>query len=449
MTYTDGWSRPSYVKMSGLEGKAMFECVESSFTFNRCLRQGSVDAPRLWQMMVAQLLASVEAVETEKKKHGSLVGLQRRGEKAHQICSFMWTDNFWIVSHSKRNWEQLLRDLIEEAEKWDLAPKLASLWWTSTYEEEERSKSACCHQWTDVRIPYWREIQDSGMCDEQAREDSWCDWGKNTVCHKNLLEVHRSKDVPWRVKCRRLVDHVHSVFSFGRWETEMMMRLFRFKRKMKHGSNSIQDAAKRPGRFGYRRAYLFCMKYLLKACGELWDVYVIRGLMQSSLTWSWFSGGEVLNGGMPHTLREWEMIQWTTPGGNTNGSDTIEDMSGTKSPRTGLVRMIGSEKGRTKLRQLTRPTLRQMYWPVWICQLPTGKQKIKGTEKHAGSKPPRKSGPADAAVYTREDGPAVHLCGDSEVVGKWMRKNKGWLRKPCTNGGKGRWPTPSQRLMTV
>ena len=62
MTYTDGWSRPSYVKMSGLEGKAMFECVESSSTFNRCLRQGSVDAPRLWQMMAAQLLASVEAV---------------------------------------------------------------------------------------------------------------------------------------------------------------------------------------------------------------------------------------------------------------------------------------------------------------------------------------------------------------------------------------------------
>ena len=33
-------------EMSGLEGKAMFECVESSFVFNRCLRQGSVEAPR-------------------------------------------------------------------------------------------------------------------------------------------------------------------------------------------------------------------------------------------------------------------------------------------------------------------------------------------------------------------------------------------------------------------
>ena len=38
-------------EMSGLSGKAMFECVESSFAFNRCLRQGSVEAPRLWQQM--------------------------------------------------------------------------------------------------------------------------------------------------------------------------------------------------------------------------------------------------------------------------------------------------------------------------------------------------------------------------------------------------------------
>ena len=33
----------------------------------------------------------------------------------------------------------MLRDLIEEAEKWELAPKAASQWWTSTYEPAERS----------------------------------------------------------------------------------------------------------------------------------------------------------------------------------------------------------------------------------------------------------------------------------------------------------------------
>ena len=44
----------------------------------------------------------------------------------HQICSFMRADNFWIMSHSKSELEQMLRDLIQEAEKLDLAPKLAN-----------------------------------------------------------------------------------------------------------------------------------------------------------------------------------------------------------------------------------------------------------------------------------------------------------------------------------
>ena len=57
--------------------------------------------------------------------------------------------------------------------------------------------------------------------------------------------VFKSKDVPWKIKCQRLVDHVHAVFTFGseklvvdhtddgkdqRWETKTM-RLFRFKRQ--------------------------------------------------------------------------------------------------------------------------------------------------------------------------------------------------------------------------
>ena len=35
--------------------------------------------------------------------------------------------------------------------------------------------------------------------------------------------------------------------------------------------------------------------------------------------------------------------------------------------------------------------------------------------KHQGSWEP-----ADTIVYTREEGPTVQLCGDSEVAGKWI-----------------------------
>ena len=37
-------------EMSGLECKAMFENAESSFVFNRCLRQGSVEAGKKWPL---------------------------------------------------------------------------------------------------------------------------------------------------------------------------------------------------------------------------------------------------------------------------------------------------------------------------------------------------------------------------------------------------------------
>ena len=52
-----GWLIAALLReMSGPEGKAMFECVESCFSFDRSLRQGSAEAPRLWQKMATQIL---------------------------------------------------------------------------------------------------------------------------------------------------------------------------------------------------------------------------------------------------------------------------------------------------------------------------------------------------------------------------------------------------------
>ena len=50
----------------------------------------------------------------------------------------MRVDNFWVVSHSKAHLEQMLKDLIQEAAKWDLEPKPASLWCTSTYDGDKK-----------------------------------------------------------------------------------------------------------------------------------------------------------------------------------------------------------------------------------------------------------------------------------------------------------------------
>ena len=65
---THGWSIAALLReMLGLEGKAMFECVESSFAFTRCLRQGSVEAPRLWQKIATQILANVQQEWLKKR----------------------------------------------------------------------------------------------------------------------------------------------------------------------------------------------------------------------------------------------------------------------------------------------------------------------------------------------------------------------------------------------
>ena len=39
--------------------------------------------------------------------------------------------------HSNVHLEEMMRELIEEADRWDLEQKLASLWWASTYADEK------------------------------------------------------------------------------------------------------------------------------------------------------------------------------------------------------------------------------------------------------------------------------------------------------------------------
>ena len=211
---THGWLIAGLLsEMSVLEGKGMFECVESCFRFNRCLPQGSVEAPRLWQKMV--ILANVEE-EWMRKRSGILVDLE--GEGVHQRCSFMWADNFWIMSHSEENLKHMLRDLIAEANRWDLVPKLASLWWTSTYDSEEKSdmnlgtSTGCC------KFPFEDKFKILGCAVNRQRKthdaiEERMQWA-NKAFGKDIL-MYTSRDVPWKVKCQRLVDHVYAVFAFG------------------------------------------------------------------------------------------------------------------------------------------------------------------------------------------------------------------------------------------
>ena len=200
-------------EMSGLSGKAIFECVVSSFAFNRCSRQGSVEAPRLWQKMASQIWANVEE-EWMKQRKGVLMGVEGEGGGEHQICSFMWTDNFWIMSRSKKHLEQMLEDLIKEPAKVDWEPKPASLWWTShiSFRREGKSlRKVATNSPVKTNSGYWGVMNRQGnTCDaveERMQSADKAFWKDTMRC--------KSKDVPWRITCQRLVDHVYAVFSLG------------------------------------------------------------------------------------------------------------------------------------------------------------------------------------------------------------------------------------------
>ena len=165
--------------------------------------------------MATEILANVEE-EWMKRRKGVLMDIEADGE-VHQICSFMWADNFWIMSHSKKHLEQMLKDLIEEAAEVDLEPKPASLLWTSMFTSEEKEDVILGTSKGCYNFPFEDEFRILGCM--MSRQEKTCDAVEERMQSANKaswkdIKIYRSKDVPWRFKCQRLVDHVYAVFTF-------------------------------------------------------------------------------------------------------------------------------------------------------------------------------------------------------------------------------------------
>ena len=159
----------------------------------------------------------------DEEKIGILLDLD--GERAHQICSFIWADIFFDHVALREDLEQTSRDLFEETNRWDLEPKPASLWRTSAYDSEEKidmnlgTESGCC------TFPFEDTFKILGcaMSRQGKAHDAIEERMQSTIkaFWKDIL-IYKSKGVPWTVKCQRLVDHVYPVFTFGseNWSME-------------------------------------------------------------------------------------------------------------------------------------------------------------------------------------------------------------------------------------
>ena len=79
--------------------------------------------------------------------------------------------NNWILSHSKTD----DYDLIEEAERWDLEPRLASLWWTSTCADERMDDITISTRTGQHRIPFVRGtgFWDTPSIQQEGRKTVW------------------------------------------------------------------------------------------------------------------------------------------------------------------------------------------------------------------------------------------------------------------------------------
>ena len=105
----------------------------------------------------------------------------------YQLCSFMWAGNYSILSHSKTCLEQMMTDLMEEAERWDLETKPASLWWTSTCVDGKMDEVEIRTKTRLDELPLKKKFTILGHF-QSSQKDAGQLGGKGAVCEQGLVE---------------------------------------------------------------------------------------------------------------------------------------------------------------------------------------------------------------------------------------------------------------------
>ena len=156
----------------------------------------------------------------EKKKMG-IHFLTHCKVEAIKSCSVMWADNNWVLSHSVTQLEQMMRDLIDEAERWTWNPNQASLWWPSTCAQQKRGHDD--QDWKLRSNSHSKKIKFLGYIFNPAgkMQDSLDErmQSANKAWWRDV-KIDRSKVVPWRIKNateRWIKSTAYSVFGSESW----------------------------------------------------------------------------------------------------------------------------------------------------------------------------------------------------------------------------------------
>ena len=123
-------------------------------------------------------------VEPEWKRNKMGFHLESGHVGYHQICSFMWANKFWILFHTTIHLEQMTKELVEEAERWGLEPKLASLWWTSAYADEKKEGMMIKKNTGPDNIPFEKQHVTVGMVAKKTTNGAGVEWRLNLLTKK-------------------------------------------------------------------------------------------------------------------------------------------------------------------------------------------------------------------------------------------------------------------------
>ena len=111
-------------EMKDVTGSACFENCETTFRCSQCFRQRGVEAPVLWGRVA-------------KKTRGWGLAAGRKHDNEYFFRGQMWADSDWLFSDDKEKLVCMVNDIIEELLDLDMRSKLESLWWTSTYKDQD------------------------------------------------------------------------------------------------------------------------------------------------------------------------------------------------------------------------------------------------------------------------------------------------------------------------
>ena len=221
--FTDALQRLCHEEWRIWDVRRPSKMLKSTFSFT-----GDVEAPGLWLKMTMQILWNIES---EWRRKMWLYIYLCQGE-SYQIRSFMWLYHYWILSHSKTSLEQMMKDLIEEMERWELEQKLTSLWWTSTFTDEKMDDTKIRTRTGLHKLSFEKKFKILGDVFNQTERklDSLDErmQSANKVRWRDM-NIYRSKDIPWRVKCRRMKEQLYSAFCFGleslSWRRAILVRI--------------------------------------------------------------------------------------------------------------------------------------------------------------------------------------------------------------------------------